>query len=167
MGRRLEHLIEYLEWLDVPRQISTQSVLGGIEQRLIPLACPNCAVSYTPMQQELRELRIHCDRPSDLKFVKTTGCLDCKGTGRSGVVGLHEIAMMTEDIRGMFLQKAPDERIRQQLLDGGMTTLYESALQKVVTRQIASTTLIAYLAYGRWERKEMIEIDAATGLRCH
>jgi type II secretory ATPase GspE/PulE/Tfp pilus assembly ATPase PilB-like protein len=124
-------------------------------------------VSYTPKHQELRELGIQCDHPSDLEFVKSTGCLACHGTGRAGVVGIHEVAIMTDELRCMFRQKASDEQIRQQLLSEGMAPFYESALHKVVTRQIASTTVFAYRGYGIGMPKEPIKIDVTTGLRCH
>jgi type II secretory ATPase GspE/PulE/Tfp pilus assembly ATPase PilB-like protein len=167
MGRRFEHLIEYLEWLDVPRPVSTTTLLGVVDQRLLPRVCANCAVNYVPKPSELRELRIRCDKTEELSFVKSAGCLACRGTGRDGVVGVHEVATMTESLRDMFLQRKPSESIRQRLLDGGMTTYYESALHKVVTRQIASTTVFAYLRYGLKTPKDLIDIDAATGLCRH
>ena len=48
MGRWFEYLIEYLEHLGIPRGVSTETLLGVIEQRLVPRACPNCTTSYTP-----------------------------------------------------------------------------------------------------------------------
>jgi type IV pilus assembly protein PilB len=167
MGRRFEHLIEYLEWLDVPRSVSATTLVGVIEQHLLPRACTNCAVSYTPKPQELRELRIRCDRPNELVFVRSTGCSKCHGSGRAGVVGVHEIATMTDALREMFLKRTPSEAVRQRLLDEGMTTFYESALHKVVSRHIASTTVFEYLGYWLKTPRDLLDIDAATGLCSH
>jgi type II secretory ATPase GspE/PulE/Tfp pilus assembly ATPase PilB-like protein len=162
MGRRFEHLIDYLDSLGVPPDVSTTTLLGVIEQRLVPRVCPDCAECYTPKLQELRELRIRCERPNELVFCRCTGCNQCGRTGRAGVVGVHEIATMTEALQNMFLRKMPSERIRQQLFDGGMTTFYESAVHKLVHGQIASTT-VAF--FSRWlnQQNDWIRVDATTG----
>jgi type II secretory ATPase GspE/PulE/Tfp pilus assembly ATPase PilB-like protein len=165
MGRHFEQLIEYLAYLGVPLCVSTKVLLGAIEQRLMPRVCARCAMSYAPQSAELRDLRIRCDNARELVFVKSLGCPACRGTGRDGVVGIHEVATMTENLREMFLQSEPSGRIRQALLDGGMATYYESALHKLVTRQVASTTVFAHFGYWRTNPTDWIDVDAATGLR--
>lgn len=164
MERGFEHLIDYLRCKAIPRSVSTQAVLGGVGQRLIPRVCSNCTTIYTPKDSELRQLRIRCEAPSRLSFARGTGCSECRGTGRSGFVGVHEVAVMNDDLRTMFLQKSPPEAIRQHLLDRGMTTYYESTIQKLVAREIASTAAVAYCQHLWRELKGWITVDPDSGL---
>jgi len=64
----------------------------------------------------------------------------------------------------MFLQKSPPEAIRQHLLDRGMTTYYESTIQKLVAREIASTAAVAYCQHLWRELKGWITVDPDSGL---
>jgi type II secretory ATPase GspE/PulE/Tfp pilus assembly ATPase PilB-like protein len=164
MGRPFEFLIEYLEWLTVPRCVSVETLLGVVEQRRLRTVCPNCTTYYTPKAPELRELRIRCANPERLSFAKGLGCLACRRSSRPAFVGVHEVATMTADLRDMFLQGTPTQAIRQHMLDCGMTTFYQSAVHKLVTHRISSATAVTCYRYSWREPNGWLDVDPHTGI---
>ena len=164
MEQCFEHVIDVLECVEVPRDTATGALLGVVEQRLIPRNCPNCVTTYTPKASELQQLRIRCEDTSKLTFAKGTGCLECQRTGRSGFVGVQEVVAMNDELRTMFVQNRPSETIRQHLLDRGLTTYYQSAVQKLLAGEIASTTAIAYCQLYWREPRQWIAVDPDTGM---
>ncbi len=164
MGRPFEFLIEYLEWLAVPRCTSVETLLGVVEQRRLRTVCPKCTTYYTPEGSELRELRIRCANPERLSFAGSARCSACRRSPRPAFVGVHEVATMTADLRDMFLQGTPTRAIRQHMLDCGMTTFYQSAVHKLVTRKISSATAVTCLRYLWRERNAWLDVDPDTGI---
>jgi RNA polymerase subunit RPABC4/transcription elongation factor Spt4 len=60
------------------------------------------------------------------------GCPNCNDTGYRGRTGIFEVLAVDENVRGLILQGANDTQIRQAAIDGGMHTIGEDGLRKVL-----------------------------------
>jgi type IV pilus assembly protein PilB len=103
------------------------SVLGIIAQRLVRRICSTCRAEVaTPPP-----LRAMFRAGGPQTFFRGAGCTDCRGTGFRGRMGIFELMMMTDEIRTLVLQRAPDMRILEEARRGGMTSLREECLSLV------------------------------------
>lgn len=166
MSRPVHLFVDRLEALGVPRHASADALIGGILQAVIPKVCGACATPYVPSSGELRDLRIRSAKPHELLFVRGKGCGLCGGTGRHGMLGVHEVVRMTDELRELFCLRKDWDELHSELRSRGMTTIYQSAIHKVVTRQISSE--IAYrFRHGFFfsgDPDTWTEVDPETGL---
>ena len=103
------------------------SVLGIVAQRLVRRICRTCRTEVvTPPA-----LRAMFRGGEPHSFFRGAGCGDCRGTGFRGRVGIFETLRMTDDIRTLILERAPDMRILEIARRGGMTSLREECLALV------------------------------------
>jgi type II secretory ATPase GspE/PulE/Tfp pilus assembly ATPase PilB-like protein len=71
-------------------------------------------------------------RPPQLSLYKPTGCEACGGSGYKGRLGIHELLVTTDAIRKAVHEKAPVERVREMAVAGGMRTLLQDGIAKVI-----------------------------------
>jgi type IV pilus assembly protein PilB len=113
--------------MGLERYLLASSVLGIAAQRLVRKICRTCRtqVSTPPALRAMF-------REGDTETIfRGAGCGDCRGTGFRGRTGLFELLTMTEAIRELVLERAPDARILEEARRGGMTTLREECLALV------------------------------------
>jgi general secretion pathway protein E len=101
------------------------SILGVMAQRLVRRLCPHCREVYEISDEELRELGFD---PTVIKERKAyrpaqTGCKSCQGTGYRGRTGIHELLLMTDDIRSLILKRLDANTIRSKAIEHGFETL--------------------------------------------
>ncbi len=100
------------------------SVLGIVAQRLVRKICNTCREEVaTP--PALRALFRDGEPKS---FFRGRGCHDCRGTGFRGRIGIYELLRMTESVRALVLERAPDSRLIDQGRKDGMTSLRAECL---------------------------------------
>jgi type II secretory ATPase GspE/PulE/Tfp pilus assembly ATPase PilB-like protein len=107
------------------------AVIGVQAQRLLRVICPRCKVPYTPQPGVLKRLGID-EEKGPLQFFRGEGCDYCRHTGYKGRTGCFELMVVTDRIRDLILQQAPDHVLRQAALEEGMTQLKEDAMRKVI-----------------------------------
>lgn len=116
--------------LGVEPFLVSSSLVGIVAQRMIRRLCTHCR---RPMiasdeerilyEKELRERR--------KEFYYGQGCASCANTGYKGRTGVHEILVMSEELRRMMLSGATPGEIREQALDEGMTSMWRNGMLKV------------------------------------
>ncbi len=108
-----------------------------IAQRLVRKICEKCKTSHSIL---ITELEKHFDKKHLLKYFKSRkearvyagkGCPVCKNTGYGGRIGIFEILVMSEKIQDLVVAKADSQKILQQAVLDGMTTMTEDGLFKV------------------------------------
>ncbi|MFM8441223.1 MAG: GspE/PulE family protein, partial [Acidobacteriota bacterium] len=102
-----------------------------LAQRLVRVLCPTCKRQYDPNAQELLESGL---RPEDVKgqtFFRNIGCDACNHSGYRGRTAIHELLDMSDGIREMIIERRPGSEIRRQAQREGLSSLRESALEKV------------------------------------
>jgi type IV pilus assembly protein PilB len=68
----------------------------------------------------------------DVEAYEPVGCGRCNGTGYKGRLGLYEVMVMTEEIRGLAVERASAEKITEVAVRDGMRRLREDGLHKVM-----------------------------------
>lgn len=124
--------------MEVEPFLIASATIGVLAQRLLRTICPNCKEHYTASRESL--VRNGFPVPDDLgvetggevTLFRGKGCDTCKGTGYKGRTGVHELMIMSDEIRDEILKRAPSHIIRNLALANGMRTLQMDALQKIL-----------------------------------
>ncbi|MBS0604735.1 MAG: type II secretion system ATPase GspE [Verrucomicrobia bacterium] len=120
----------------------TSSVVGVLAQRLVRLICPFCRVSYTPSDQELKELGIAREALADGKLCKGQGCSHCFGSGFKGRHGIYELMPVTSAIKRQLLQSPDALELQRAALAGGMTGLRQEGALLAIQGLTASSEVL-------------------------
>lgn len=128
----------------------TDSLLGVLAQRLARRLCPKCKVRHPALPVEIEALAEEYCYDSDLKpqdvlaewqkrhgtqayTYVAKGCPDCRKTGYRGRIGLFELLTVTPEMRQMMLRRASAAELRVTAMAGGMRTLKQDGIEKVLT----------------------------------
>ena len=84
-----------------------------------------------PSKQLLDESGLAPETVRDVTFYEGRGCKDCNGTGFYGRLAITELLDLSDQIRGLILDKRPAAEIKKAAKEEGMAFLRESALAKV------------------------------------
>jgi type IV pilus assembly protein PilB len=118
-----------------------------LAQRLIRQICVHCKRPIKHTDEELVESGLNPDLWRDVTFYDGPGCFECGGTGFRGRSAITELLDLSEPIRELILDKRPASEIKRKAREEGMTSLRESALEKVregatTLREINKVTFI-------------------------
>ena len=112
-----------------------------VAQRLVRRVCPKCAETYTATLKELQALKVselelevlreQGARGLDLQRAADSGCRDCFGRGYKGRTGIHEVLIVSDEMRQAILDRAPMRELARMARDTGMTSLREDGWAKV------------------------------------
>lgn len=111
--------------------LTASSVIGVLAQRLVRIICPRCKEAYTPSVEAFRRLNLPLEMDK-VTFYRGAGCNACRNAGYKGRIGVFELMVVDNEIRELILQKAPTHVIRQAALDGGMISLKQDAMEKIL-----------------------------------
>lgn len=106
----------------------TATVEGILAQRLVRKICEKCRTKFDPSAELLMELNL---TPEDVKgkdFFYGVGCDHCNNTGHKGRMGLHELLVMSDDMRDLISSGASTDQLRIAARKMGMTTLRDSGM---------------------------------------
>ena len=117
------------------------SLVGIIAQRLVKLLCNEC-----------KETTVLSD-PADLRLVSKTepvkicaphkgGCKKCRGTGYAGRTAIHEIIVVTNDIKELISKGATAEEIGAQATHNGTLLLRDNVTQMVLAGRTTMDELV-------------------------
>ena len=118
------------------------AILCILAQRLIHMLCKDCKQAYHPSKKEYDELvreygeedfkkNVNIPFSDDLTLYRPNGCDACNNTGYRGRMGIHELLMGTDDAKRLIQTKAVMEKIREQAIKDGMTTLKQDGIEKI------------------------------------
>jgi type II secretory ATPase GspE/PulE/Tfp pilus assembly ATPase PilB-like protein len=119
------------------------ALLGVLAQRLARSLCKQCRVRYVASDKELEELGafygktpfeelLRLNGPGELKLWKPVGCESCSQTGYRGRLALHELLITDDAMKDAIQHKASVGEIRGLAHQGGMSTLLQDGIEKVV-----------------------------------
>ncbi|MFH1898298.1 MAG: ATPase, T2SS/T4P/T4SS family [Candidatus Desantisbacteria bacterium] len=110
----------------------SSTVVMSIAQRLVRRICPDCKEEYKESAKNLQAVGVRIDSSREVTLSRGTGCDRCKGIGYKGRLAIFEVMVLTEEIRQHILNREPSQIIKQSAMNGGMISLREAALRKVV-----------------------------------
>jgi len=108
------------------------SLVAVLAQRLVRVLCKDCRVAYEASHEELIELGLKPpDRP--VRVYKPEGCAGCNYTGYKGRLGIFELMLIDDDIRGMVSQNVDSKSIKQIAMRKGMRNLRGDGARKALS----------------------------------
>ena len=105
------------------------SILAILAQRLVRLICQRCRRVQPTLPEMLHETWVPSTEP--LVAYEGVGCEACGQTGYRGRIGIFELLVIDDEVRGAILEKTSSGAIKQLGVAKGMTTLRADGLTKV------------------------------------
>ncbi|MCX7592111.1 MAG: GspE/PulE family protein [Kiritimatiellae bacterium] len=106
---------------------------GVIAQRLVRRVCQSCREEIQPEDEILEEIReFYPTGVAGARFYKGKGCPDCNFTGYRGRIGLFEIMVLNDILRGMIVRRRPSNEIKRTAIEHGLVTLRRDGWNKVL-----------------------------------
>jgi len=107
------------------------SIILVCAQRLLRRLCPECRETYQPTEEEKQLVGVAPH--ADISLYRPKGCRTCNGIGYKGRVGVHEILVPDDAMRRSLGTSGITSEVIKRLAveNGGMTTLYWDAMEKV------------------------------------
>src|SRR5205809_102166 len=102
-----------------------------LAQRLVRVLCNVCRRAFHPSDIELIESGLRPEEHRDRLLYANAGCDACNHTGYRGRTAIHELLDLSDNIREMIVERRPGSEVRRAAEAEGLTSLRESALQKV------------------------------------
>jgi len=123
------------------------SMIGAVAQRLVRRICAHCKEEYYPSAEVLESL-FYNRAATPVRVYRGKGCEACENTGYAGRIGIHEIFVVTDDIRDMIVNRVPLTEIQREALRRGFKSMrYDGvlkALQGITTlEEVDRVTLVA------------------------
>jgi type IV pilus assembly protein PilB len=119
--------------LGVEPFLITATVRAVVAQRLIRKLCQKCAQPLKLTDDEIRALakvsHYTYDSLRHQHFKQSRGCSDCT-LGFKGRMGIHELFVVTEDMRNVILNHADNDKLREVAIKNGMKTLFQDGVEK-------------------------------------
>ncbi|PIT92087.1 MAG: type II secretion system protein GspE [Candidatus Harrisonbacteria bacterium CG10_big_fil_rev_8_21_14_0_10_42_17] len=106
----------------------------AIGQRLVRTICSACKVERNLKPEEIEAMK----KTMSGEFVEASkssyfgmGCEKCGKTGFQGRIGIHEVLIITEELRTMIMERATASEIKEKAIEQGMVPMMQDGLEKV------------------------------------
>lgn len=122
--------IERLRDMDVETYLLASSLNGIISQKLARKICPHCMKKRPAIDYERKLIKKNLGIDiTELAYAE--GCSYCVG-GYKGRIAIHEVLVISEEIRDAISNGMPKEELRKLVYKGDTTTLLQDGLIKVL-----------------------------------
>jgi type II secretory ATPase GspE/PulE/Tfp pilus assembly ATPase PilB-like protein len=122
----------------------SDALLGVLAQRLARSLCSQCREQYVASESEVEELRqaygpvrfeerLQPEFGPEFKLWRAVGCTACAKSGYKGRLAIHELLVTSDAIKQAIQKRAPVDVLRTLAADGGMTTLLQDGIEKVLS----------------------------------
>jgi len=118
------------------------ALLGILAQRLARRLCSQCKEPYHPARVEYDELAhwygteafATLQIPYDERFTlyRAKGCEQCRQSGYKGRIGVHELLVVTPEVKRLIHRRATVEDLLSAAIPYGMTTLGQDGIGKIL-----------------------------------
>ncbi len=107
------------------------AVNAVLAQRLVRRICPNCREAVKDIPAKYRALLEQSGFPVK-ELYQGKGCDKCRDTGYKGRTGIHELLVLSEEIRNVVTGNPTLNELRSAAREAGMRTLREDGLAKAI-----------------------------------
>jgi len=108
------------------------SLVGVVSVRLVRRLCSRCKEPYEAGAASLNRFGAVRGENGSVTLYRGRGCKHCKETGYFGRTGIFEVLEIDDAIRGLIQSNSSDHAIRQAAIEGGMRSIGEDGLKKVL-----------------------------------
>ena len=118
------------------------SLLGVLAQRLARTLCQECRESYHPAKEEYDALAygfgeeafagLQISYDDNFVLYRGKGCPSCRNTGYKGRIGLHELLLISDEIKKLIHTRATATELFKVARAQEMTTLVQDGVLKVL-----------------------------------
>jgi len=118
--------------MGVEDYLLTSTVNAIMAQRLVRRLDPETREAYEVLPEMIDELGL--DKLTDERPIRLyrPGTSDARPTGYRGRTGIHELLVLSEELRRMVMKHATSTEIEKQARSEGMRTMYEDGLMKAL-----------------------------------
>ncbi len=116
--------------------LTGSAVTAVLAQRLARKLCTHCCELYMPTAEELRASRFSSEQIASVDgvgFYRKRGCPRCSQTGYKGRIGIFQLMVMSETLERLAAARASRDEVQRAAIEGGMKTLWDDGLAKVVS----------------------------------
>jgi general secretion pathway protein E len=112
----------------------SSSLLAVVAQRLVRRLCKHCKTPGEITDEELRELGFDPAKVTNRQIFRpgTSQCPHCQGSGYGGRLGIHEILVIDDEVRGQIIGRLDSNTIKTSAMKRGFTTLRMDGGRKVL-----------------------------------
>ncbi len=110
----------------------TASVLGVVAQRLVRCICSDCKTTYTPPLGSPEQLFLGDVFHEQLILYKGTGCARCNHTGYKGRIAIHEVLVVSQEIRAAINRGGATDELAKIAASQGMVRIRENGITKAL-----------------------------------
>ncbi|MBS0507008.1 MAG: Flp pilus assembly complex ATPase component TadA [Proteobacteria bacterium] len=117
--------------MGVEPYLITASVVGVLAQRLVRQLCRECKAPMAPDQVRLSAASLGAVPQDGYTLYKPVGCPHCRNTGYQGRVAIHELLLLTDEVKKAVLDKGTavagtsDAYVGGNLLHDGATKVFQ------------------------------------------
>ncbi len=126
-----------LDNMEIEPFLIASSVIGVIGQRLARRVCEHCRVPDADLMTTVLEKYVW-DVPEEAVVYKAVGCGECRDSGYSGRLAIHEVMLPDDDVQRLIIQKKSAAEIETLAVEKGMVTLFQDGLRQIL---LGRTTL--------------------------
>lgn len=118
--------------MDIEPYLVSSAVIAVMAQRLLRRLCPECSQPVGPARSGLAELGLgYMMGDNEQLRIAGAGCESCRGTGYRGRLAIHELVVMTDELRGMTMTGSDAASLRRHVSEQGVPSLRDDAVIKV------------------------------------
>jgi general secretion pathway protein E len=118
--------------LGVPSFLIQATLRGILSQRLVRKICNACKAPMEIDAARLQSLGVETGKSGIVPLFYGKGCQKCRGTGYLGRTTIHEVLPYSDAIKSLTLPDADLVRLTETARAEGMTSLRESAVEKLL-----------------------------------
>jgi type IV pilus assembly protein PilB len=107
------------------------AVIGVLAQRLAARICEQCKEAYYPSREVLARY-FEDEGLTEVPFYRGRGCNQCRGTGYKGRIAIHELVLITEEIRQLISDRRSAQEITRAAARVGHRSLRYDGMRKVL-----------------------------------
>jgi type IV pilus assembly protein PilB len=109
--------------------LTSSAVDCVVAQRLARVLCPHCKHRTVVSQAALTDAGFRVN--ADLEAYEAVGCARCHRIGYRGRIGIYSVMVLSERLKDMVVNLAPEQDLARAAREEGMLTLREAGLAKV------------------------------------
>ncbi len=117
--------------LGIEPYLVASSLRGVLAQRLVRRICRECRRPTSVDSRAWKQLGATGSEKTKQMAYRGEGCSECRRTGYRGRIGLFELMVCGEEIRGLIQRGADASRIRAAAQEHGMRLLREDGIAKI------------------------------------